>query len=111
MHDRKVKGHPYPINDLMFLLNAVVPKGHSREFCRPWLMSPNVYQIVDFSNPRKQKVVHPSRLKPAPADPESMNNEDGQSQQHVSTEVLGTSGERPPELQDGEDEEGDFYLP
>ena len=112
MFDRKVKGQPYHVNDLVFLHNTVVPKGHSRKFCRPWLgpfkvikiMSPNVYRIVDCSNPRKRKVVHFNRLKPAPVGPESRDNEDGQAQEHVSTEMPKTSSKRPPELQDEEDE-------
>ena len=69
-----------------------------------------MYQIVDFSNPRNQKVVHSNMLKPAPADPESMNNEDGQSQQHVSTEVPEISGETTRVARWGRRGEG-FYLP
>ena len=63
-----------------------------------------MYRIVDCSNPRKRKVVHFNRLKPAPVGPESRDNEDGQAQQHVSTEMPKTSSKRPPELQDEEDE-------
>ena len=37
-------------------------------------------------------------LKPAPVGPESMVNEDGQSQQHVSTAVPKTSSKRPPKF-------------
>ena len=37
MFDRKVKGHSYHIQDLVFLHNAVVLKRHTRKFCRPWL--------------------------------------------------------------------------
>ena len=85
------------------------------KFCRPWLgpfkvikiMSPNVYQIVDCSNPQKWKVVHFNRLKPAP---ESMDNEGGQSQQHVSTEMPKASSKRPAELQDEEDEGEYIYY-
>ena len=35
--DRKVKGHPYHVQDLVFLHNTVVLKRHTRKFCRPWL--------------------------------------------------------------------------
>ncbi|KAL5502475.1 hypothetical protein EMCRGX_G009259 [Ephydatia muelleri] len=88
---------------------------HSMKFCRPWLgpfkvikiMSPNVYQIVDCSNPQKWKVVHFNRFKPAP---ESMDNEGGQSQQHVSTEMPKASSKRPAELQDEEDEGEYIYY-
>ncbi|KAL5515368.1 hypothetical protein EMCRGX_G000526 [Ephydatia muelleri] len=44
------------------------------------------------------------RLKPAPICPESRDNEDGQAQQHVSTEMRKASSKRPPELQDEEGE-------
>ena len=93
MFDRKVMVmHTlYHINDLVFLYNAVVTKGQSRKFCRPWLgpfkvikiMSRNVCRIVDCSNPLKWKVVHFNRLKPLPVDPESIDNEDLQS--HAAT--------------------------
>ena len=49
-------------------------------------------------------MVHFNRLKPAPVGPESRDNEDGQAQEHVSTEMPKTSSKRPPELQDEEDE-------
>ena len=60
--------------------------------------------IVDCSNPRKWEVVHFNKLKPAPAGPEwrwSIT---------ASCEQRKTSNERPPELQDEEDEEREFIY-
>ncbi|KAL5484351.1 hypothetical protein EMCRGX_G020827 [Ephydatia muelleri] len=39
-----------------------------------------------------------------------VDNEDSQSQQHVSTEIPKTSSKRPPELHNGNDEEGEFIY-
>ena len=74
VYDKTIKGHPYQVDDLVFLHSSVVPRGCSRKFIRPWqgpfrvtkVISPSVYRIVDCSNPRRKQVVHFNRLKPAP---------------------------------------------
>ena len=75
VYDKTIKGHPYQVDDIVFLHSSVVPRGCSRKFVRPWqgpfrvikVISPSVFRIVDCSNPRRKQVVHFNRLKPAPA--------------------------------------------
>ena len=74
VYDKTIKGHPYQVDDIIFLHSSVVPRGCSRKFARPWqgpfrvakVINPFVYRIVDCSNPRRKQVVHFNRLKPAP---------------------------------------------
>ena len=84
-YDKTMKGHPYQVDDIVFLHSSVVPKGCSRKFVRPWqgpfkvtkVISSSVYRIVDCSNPRRKQVVHFNRLKPGSVgecDPPSSDN-------------------------------------
>ena len=62
-------------NDFVFLHN----RGYSKKFHKPWqgpfkvveVLGTTVYRIAECANPRRQKVVHFNRLKPAPAEAES----------------------------------------
>ena len=74
-YDDGVRGKAYAVNDFVFLHNPAVKRGRSKKFHKPWqgpfrvveVLGPSVYRIADGDNPRKQKVVHFNRLKPAPA--------------------------------------------
>eukprot|EP00731_Ephydatia_muelleri_P004961 Em0002g1137a len=52
-----------------------VRRGFSKKLHRPWqgpfkvvkVLGPSIYRIVDCANPRRRKVVHFNRLKPAPS--------------------------------------------
>eukprot|EP00731_Ephydatia_muelleri_P010425 Em0005g1011a len=52
-----------------------VRTGFSKKLHRPWqgpfkvvkVLGPSIYRIVDCTNPRRRKVVHFNRLKPAPS--------------------------------------------
>eukprot|EP00731_Ephydatia_muelleri_P007838 Em0004g176a len=74
-YDADVRGDPYCINDLVFLHNPAVRRGFSKKLHRPWqgpfkvvkVLGPSIYRIVDCTNPRRRKVVHFNRLKPAPS--------------------------------------------
>ena len=74
-YDDGVRGRAYVVNDFVFLHNPAVKCEHSKKFHKPWqepfkvveVLGPSLYRIADGDNPRKQKVVHFNRLKPAPA--------------------------------------------
>ena len=78
-YDKGVRGKTYAVNDFVFLHNQAVGRGYSKKFHKPWqgpfkvveVLGPNVYRIAECANPRRQKVVHFNRLKPAPAEAES----------------------------------------
>ena len=67
------------VNDFVFLHNQAVGRGYPKKFHKPWqgpfkvveVLGPTVYRIAECANPRRQKVVHFNRLKPAPAEAES----------------------------------------
>lgn len=75
-YDEGVRGNAYKVNDFVFLHNPAVPRGCCKKFHKPWqgpfkvvgVLGPSVYRIVECTNPRRQKVVHFNRLKPAPAE-------------------------------------------
>eukprot|EP00731_Ephydatia_muelleri_P021935 Em0014g526a len=58
----------------VFLHNPAVGRGFSKKFHKPWqgpfkfvdMQGPYVYRIADCANPKRQKVMHFNRLKPAP---------------------------------------------
>ena len=69
--DRRPRGEPYAIGDRVMLHKPEVPRGHSREFHRPWkspywivrVLGPTVYRTEDCTHPKRKKVVHFNRLK------------------------------------------------
>ena len=71
LYDKKVHGEPYKVDDLVWLLNPVTPKGKSRKLHCPWSgpfrvvkkLSSVVYRIQDTCSQRKHQVVHFDRLK------------------------------------------------
>ena len=78
-YDKGVRGKTYAVNDFVFLFNQAVGRGYSKKFHKPWqgpfkvveVLGPTVYRIAECANPKRQKVVHFNRLKPAPAEAES----------------------------------------
>ena len=74
-----MRGKTYAANDFVFLHNQAVGRGYSKKFHKPLqgsfkvveVLGPTVYRIAECANPRRQKVVHFNRLKPAPAEAES----------------------------------------
>ena len=72
LYDKKVHGESYKVDDLVWLLNPVTPKGKSRKLHCPWSgpfrvvkkLSSVVYRIQDARSQRKCQVVHFDRLKP-----------------------------------------------
>lgn len=75
IYDLTAQGKPYCVNDYVLLHNPVVPRGASRKLHRPWqgpfkvieVLGKSVYRIMDCTNPKRRKVVHFNRLKPAPS--------------------------------------------
>eukprot|EP00731_Ephydatia_muelleri_P005729 Em0002g1905a len=74
----------YAVNE--FLHNPAVGPGYSKKLhklCNLWqgpfqavkVLVPNVYRIADCANPKRQKVVHFNRLKPAPEEAEAPSPE------------------------------------
>ena len=75
LYDKKVHGELYKVDNLVWLLNPVTPKGKSRKLHCPWSgpfrvvkkLSSVVYRIQDTCSRRKRQVVHFDR--PKPCDP------------------------------------------
>jgi len=72
LYDRRATGAAYKVNDLVWLYNPAVPRGHSRKLHRPWqgpyevvkIISSVLYRIRLVKAPRRRVVVHYDRLKP-----------------------------------------------
>ena len=72
LYDQRATGAAYKVNDLVWLYNPAVPRGHSRKLHRPWqgpyevvkIISSVLYRIRLVKAPRRRVVVHYDRLKP-----------------------------------------------
>ena len=102
LYDKKVHGEPYKVDDLVWLLNPVTPKGKSRKLYCPWSgpfcvvkkLSSVVYRIQDTCSRRKCQVVHFDRLKPC--DPNVRIPQSSQPARNTSPASAPTCATSPP---------------